>query len=334
MKRKLLTYIIIILIVSVAAIYFYFKEKSYEYEYEIDKFTIIEKYDVDNNYYTYEVKGENKYNFNISGEYSTERGLITILKEKDNCLEVDGSLKFYEICKNDSIYEFKYEIEETNIKEEYNNIKIYDYFDYNFLIWNYSEFIKVSEDNNDIIDLLDKDVYNPSLILNLGNELFIPNYDEEYYFSSYFLIDFETGKTSKKDMTSEINFDLTYTKYEDDKLTIYDNKNNKEFDITLKNGDIKTRNKITYSNNELNNMDLNIFTDYYSVEDNKLKYKIDEYEIWLNDLEVNSIIYQKENDVIFLIKNKLYHFNPNKGVTLLLESKEWEFNNNNIIFVN
>ncbi len=335
MIKKVLTVIIIILLMSVAVIYFYYKEKSYEYEYKIDEFTIVEKYDVDKSYYIYNIEGKETYKFNINENYIPGKKHITKITESNNCLEIKGSLEFYVICKTDEelTYSFNYVMKNQKHEDSFDNIKIYDTNSYSFLLWNYKNFIRINDEDIEEINIFEDDIYNPSLIVNLGQKLFIPNYDEEYYFSSYYTIDFKSGDINEIKIASEINFDFAYTNYEDGILNIYDKKNNKEFIITIKNGEIKTKNQIEYSNNELESKYPNLNTSFYSIVNNNLQYKIGDYKIILDDINIDKIIYQQNNEVVFLSATKLYHFSLSKGITLLLENPEWEFNNENLIYI-
>lgn len=58
------------------------------------------------------------------------------------------------------------------------------------MLWNYKVFMKQNYDKVENISILNKDEYNNSLMYQIDNKIFFPDYDQDYLFKeiSIFLI--------------------------------------------------------------------------------------------------------------------------------------------------
>ncbi len=337
MSKKLISFILVLISLFIIFIYFYNKENNYVAEYWLEDFYILESYNKDNKLYTFNIN-DDQYEFKISGEYTNKRELVDSIKEYNNqegysCLELKGKLEFYNICYNeDNEYIFDNNVIIDKKIEEYNNIDIYNTIDKTFLIWNYNKFSYINE-KFQTIELFEKDVYNPSKFIVLDKYLFIPDYENNYSFNKYYLIDFKTGDIEEKTLKTDINLDIEYTNYDNETLSIYDDKINKEYDLDINKNTLKTKNNVEYSSKDLEEISFNEYN-YFYLDNNKLIYEIDELNILITILDVDKIIYQNKTEVIFLVDSKLYYFDIyTSEIILLLENKEWEFNNNNLIYI-
>ncbi len=332
MKLKLVVFIIMLLTVFVIFIYFYNKESNYLYNYEVKEYEISEEYDTKTQKYYFLLKNNDiEYHMEVNGEYSNARGLVEDIKEfedeKNPCITISGQLEFYIVCKDVEKQYFFHELKDDKIIEEYNGIDIYNYPNKNFLIWNYKGFYYINEEKQTEINLLKNDKYLPNLNLIVDGKLFMPNYDDLYYFDKYYLIDFQNGKYSEHELNKEISLDSKYMSYEDNILRLYDDLLGKAYDITVGTEEVKTINGIDYENQADSNNKL-----YYQ-EDDLIYYKYKNKKIYINYNEVTEILYQKEEEVIFLSSGKVFLFNPSTGLKLLFESEQWKFNYNEIFYI-
>ncbi len=332
MNKKLIILLSFIVLLFIVFIFIYNKESSYEYKYEVYKYQILEQFDADKQMYTFEISDNNtNYQVVLNSEPINERELITNIKEVNNsCIEIIGKLEFYSVCSNGKDTYFNYEIIDSDIKKTYELIDVYNTLDKKFLIWNYDGFIYINDNKFEELNLFDKDTYTPQLFINVGDKLFVPDYSEKYYFSKFYLINYETGKYEDTVFNSEISFDSNFISYENDVLRIYDNKNTKAYDLNIANGDVKTINGINYEESDYINSNN---TNYYNIKNNVLYFSYKEIKILLDDILIDDIIYQNNDEVVFISESKLYYFSFYNELTLLMENKEWQFNHLNLIHI-
>ncbi len=331
MNKKLVVLIAIVFLVFFIFLYFYYKENSYTYEYKLDGISIIENYNKDTKLFSFEINdNKNIYELELNGEYSNKRGIITSIENFENnemsCIKINGDLNFYPICTNEGNYYFSHEEKDIDVKKTYKDINIYNVNDKYYFIWNYNGFIYINDQEETTIDLFKSDTYLPTSNIKLNDELFVPNYDEKYYFDSYYILDFKTGEHKEYKLSTELSFDLVYINYENGILKLYDDETSKAYDIDIESGDVTTNNGVKY------NTYTNEF-ETYSIIDGYINYKKDKIDIVLDVDSVSKIIYQNNDEVIFLVDNKLYSFKIHEGLKLLLESSEWEFNTNNKLYI-
>lgn len=328
-NRKLVSFVIVLISLFMVFLFLYNKEFDYNYEYEIDEYKITESYIVEDGVFKFTINDE--YEFFIDGEYSVNRGLIENLYIEDECLYLDGKLNFYTMCIEEDNYYFLNMTTENTLSNTFENFKVYDLVGFSYFLWDYDGFIYISNDKTEKIMIFENDVYSPNLIKQVGDYLFIPNYDDEYYFSSYYLVDMENASVKQIELDTEINFDITYLSSTDTTLNIYDKKNEKVYTIKLSNGNQETKHGITYSETELESYSNT--NKYFSIENNYLKYELNTYSIFLKDYEIDDIIYEDINSVIFLEDDELFYYSLGVKFVKIMEYSEWEFNYNNLIFV-
>lgn len=328
-KKKIIFFIVSIIILILITTILSKLEINYNYNYKIDNIHIEETFNKDLGIYTYNIN--NIYTFNIYGEYSTKRGMATDVTIEDNCIYLNGNLDFYNYCQEDKKNYFIISAYNSKLIDTLNNIDLYNVVDNAYYIWDYDGFLYIKNNKVVKIDIFENEVYSPSLIKQIGDNLFIPNYDESYYFSSYILLDMNTATYKTINLKTDINFDIAYLSTTDDSVNIYDKKNQKVFSIKLSSGLQDIKQGISYSENQLNEF-LNK-NNYFHIDDNVLTYKIDDFEISIENFYVNKIIYEDKKSVIFLSKDNVYYYEVGKNIEKILSYKELEFNYNNLIFV-
>lgn len=328
-NKKLVIFIGLFISLFLIFIFLYNLEFNYEYEYEINEYIILESYDKDTSYYSFVV---DDYNINILGNYSTKRGLITDVSIDDNCINIVGTLDFYPICIVEDNYYFSNVEYIENYTESYENLMMYDLNELSYFIWDYNGFIYLTEEISKKIEIFETEVYYPTLIKQIDNYLFIPNYDENYYFSSYILLDMEKGTYKEIEIDSEINFDFEYISYDEKYVTVYDKKNEKVYKIKYSNGDTEKKLGITYTDVELSNIIFNEY-EYFSIDNEYLLYSLSDYNVYLSDYLVDDILFETSESVIFLSNGDLYYFELGSSINKVISYSEWKFNYENQIFI-
>lgn len=345
--KKLRNLIIFLILIFVIFLFFLNFKHSYTLKYKINDIDVTEKYHKKEKYYSFLISYEDKdYEVISFDKYTSKRKLIRDIKvnklDENTCLSFESSkISLYDVCSNED--NFYYPHEETTFKENsnYKNIKIDNLNNNTFFLWNYHEFIYLSNKKTTSIKLFDKDVYNLNLIYQHDKYLLVPNYNENYKFTKIYLLNKENGKTKDLKLRYDVYFDSYFLGDYKDKVYLYDYKNELEYYFDLKKYDIyKTKYQImnngkweNVTNQKLKNNKLeftqdNIFK--YTLKDDKL-YANDKYLV--TNLSVNKIIKTENLDVYYISKDTLYHFNPLNGETPLLKYSEWEFNNSNMIFI-
>ena len=228
-------------------------------------------------------------------------------------------------------------------KDNYNNIKINTLNNNIFLLWDYKEFVYLNKDKYTTIKLFNKDVYNLNLIYQTNKYLLVPNYNENYQFTKLNIINAETTKVKEVKLRYELYFDSYFLGDYKNKVYLYDSKNELEYYMDLKKNDIyKTTYKINNngkwentSNQKLKNNKMSFVKDKiinYVLDNNKLYVELTNNYLVTNK-KVDKIIKIDELNVFYISKDTLYQFNPYDGEIPLLKYSEWEFNNNNMIFI-
>lgn len=343
--KKVVIFIIILLIIFSAFAIFQNIPKNYSYNYEIDKFNIVEKYDKDKKIYSFNVKSKDKeYNYSIESKYYTQRGLITKIKATGNCIEVKlKKINDFSICKDGDNYYTKYYDNEYNTKKisNYENIDIYDLNDDHYLIWNYNYFIGISDDKKEKISLFNDDYIKLNVITKYQNKLVIADYNEEYIFQKFYIIDPIKMKTDTIKLDIPIYLNSYFMGEYKDYLYLFDIQKKQEYKIDLDEGIVYRNKPEVLKNGQMedssvikltNNQELFTYKESfnYILENNKLYYETPSGKIAITNMNVDKIISQEGKEAYFLNQDTLYYVNLNKEIKKLLSYSEWQFNNSNI----
>ena len=237
---------------------------------------------------------------------------------------------------------FKYK-KTDRMDKTYNKINLKYLNNNNFLFYNYRGFNFISDNKQKEIKLFNKDIYNLNLIYQFKNFLFTPNYNDDYFFSSAYIININNGKVEKMFFDYEISFDSVFLGDHKNRIYLLDRKNQKEYKINIKKKEIELTNFLILKDNKLEKTTYkriikdNLTFDKdninsYIIRDNILYKIIDNIKIKISNKEVTKIVKETTEDVYYLSGEKLYMFNNMYGEVLLIENFEWNFNNTNMIY--
>jgi len=362
-KLKVLVFQLTIIFLFILFFLFLLFPKNYSKNYNIKDIVVSETYNKKQKsyYFTFKYK-DITLDFLLESRYTNHRSLINdieILEDNDNfCLIPKSSkLNLIPICYQDNTIihykeasenlkeQFSSYLKNTSLKDTYNDIEIYNR-DYTYLIWNYDGFYYINKDNKQKIDIFDKELYTVNLIDYTKDYLIIADYDSNYTFNRIYTITFKDGKLKKYNFDDSIYFDSYFLGYKDNKTYLVDNKESKIYEINAKNGKVeKAKNQILKNNSweSVNiktlinkNVKFTYASNYeYTLENNTiyLNYKDKDIKTLISK-DVKNIVRIKNKDIFYLKEDDLYHFNPEVGEELLLTFFEWNFNYENIIYVN
>jgi len=234
---------------------------------------------------------------------------------------------------------------EENISKEINGIKIYNLLNKKYLLWNYDSFVYLNDQIHKDINLFEKEFYKLELVLKMNNNLIIADYNDEYQFEQFFIIDANKGNVKDLKLKNEIYFDSYFLGYNKDSVYIVDRKNKQQYEINIKKRIQKKSNSKIYKNNKWENISINkLINKNYSFEneqnlifflENKNLYSkynnTLEYVLLVNN--VDKIVFINNMDVYYLKEDSLYNYNMYKGETKLMEYSEWLFNNDKMIYI-
>lgn len=370
MKKKVVNYRLIALQLILVLLFclfliFLFLPKSYTRKYKIDEVEVFEAYNKKDKryYFTFKIDGKNL-DYLSEVKYSKSRKLISkidiIKDENDNfCLIPKGKkIDFKPLCmeNGNSIYYAlvneklkegisKYLKQENKLIETWNDYEIYSK-DYIYLLWNYDGFYYINKDTKKKIKILDKEMYSINGVGYTEDYLVVPDYTSDYTFNNYYTIDFKNGNLKKQKIDRNVYFDSYFIGYEKNKAYIVDNKETVMYEFDAKKGKIeiikaKVLNKGSWENANIKTLlnkkeEFSYKTNYnYTFSDNRiyLNYKNSEIKK-LIACDVTSVVRIKDKDIYYLKDNTLYHFNEDTGEEKLLTHFEWNFNTNNMIYIN
>lgn len=373
LKKSAIIILLLIILIIIALILFIislFNSKSYSLEYSINDYNISENYDDKTKSYYYEITlNKIKYNFISEKDYTKEKKLIKDINkyEYDNyiCLTITSDyIDTMPLCSKDkeliSFFlvpeELQNELKDyqkTPIIEDikYDNYQIYNK-DNNIFIWSYKGFNYLHNGKVEFIKLFDKDIYDIPLATKINNYIVVPDYTQNYNFNKLFIINTDTLEVSEWSIKYDISYDSYILGTHDKSIYLVDKKNNSEYELVphkKKMRLIASNNKkgITYEKDSEVSISLNKLTTsnqtftyltnyHYIIEDNTLYmyYNNSSYKIKLSNLKIKTIIYSNKDNVYYLVDNTLYKYNIKDGEQKLVNYSEWEFNYQNLIFIN
>ena len=360
MKKIKKQYKLIILLIILLIIIVFIRNipKDYSQKYHFNDILIIEKYQKETSEYTFSLEYNNKkYIFVIEAKPLKTKQLIEDVKifNKENitCLQpIIKELSTYPLCSNESEI-ISYDLSSTKYVYNYKKIQAYDKpcaYDINtlngknLLIYNYKGFSYISNRKNKDINLFTNDVYTINIIYQMQEYILIADYNSEHYFKKLYVINMKNGSVSEIETEQEISFDSIFLGDYNKKVYLLDKKEKKEYIInparkTLRETNfkiLKNQKLIDTTYNEIvtNNLkfDNNKNQDYI-IENNTLYEIHDNIKIKISDKFVDKIIKVDGRTVYYLSGEYLYFYNHYYGNVLLMKNFEWNFNNNNMIFI-
>ena len=361
--NKIKVFQITLVLIFLLFLIFLLKAKNYTKTYTINDIEIKEEYNKKTKAYYFTFKyQDHTLDTLFTSSYKQNRKFIEdikVLKDDDNnfCLVPKGqTFNFYPVCLQNNEPAF-YNNVSKDIKSSldsnlfpnnklittYNDIEIYNN-NYHYYIWNYNGFYYLNNIENTKIKIFEKELYTINLIGYTKNYLVIADFDSNYTFNNFYTLELKNGKLKKYELDRDIYFDSYYPGFIKNKLYIIDNKEPAMYEFNAKNGKLEKISSKIYQNGKwhkknIKNLIANktMFQEYsnynYLLENNNLYLN---YHTKLNTLvskNVKSIIKISNEDIFYLKDDKLYHFNPTKGEELLLSYFEWNFNYNNMIYL-
>ena len=366
-RRRLALLLIIILIIALV-LFFLFRRKDYTVTYSVNDYEITESYHKEEDYYSFIIKkGETErfaivYNQHFSSkknidqitEYQTEtESCITISSNKVRieplCTKEETQISYHLV--SDEMKEklgVTSETKEDTILTTYNNINVYHYRNHNYYIWNYRGFYHINENTTENIQLFDKDIYNPTLITQVNDTLVIPDYNTDYYFDKVILLDMNTGRTTTWTLETSIYFDSAVLGVYLGDLYIIDKHEKTEWQLNIakqkqervgteqKGGKIYdhewtnvTMNRLLYQENTFKGTTIL----EYNIKEDGLYAIFDNHQMKIRESAPSKILSNTDNTVYYLVNDNVYSYNKEEGEKLLLNYFEWNFNSENVIFI-
>ena len=366
-RRRLALLLIIILIIALV-LFFLFRRKDYTVTYSVNDYEITESYHKEEDYYSFIIKkGETErfaivYNQHFSSkknidqitEYQTEtESCITISSNKVRieplCTKEETQISYHLV--SDEMEEklgVTSETKEDTILTTYNNINVYHYRNHNYYIWNYRGFYHINENTTENIQLFDKDIYNPTLITQVNDILVIPDYNADYYFDKVILLDMNTGRTTTWTLETSIYFDSAVLGVYQGDLYIIDKHEKTEWQLNIakqkqervgteqKGGKIYdhewtnvTMNRLLYQENTFKGTTIL----EYNIKEDGLYAIFDNHQMKIRESAPSKILSNTDNTVYYLVNDNVYSYNKEEGEKLLLNYFEWNFNSENVIFI-
>ena len=367
-QRRRLALLLIIILIIAPVLFFLFQRKDYTVTYSVNDYEITESYHKEEDYYSFIIKkGETEhfaivYNQHFSSkknidqitEYQTEtESCITISSNKVRieplCTKEETQISYHLV--SDEMKEklgVTSETKEDTILTTYNNINVYHYRNHNYYIWNYRGFYHINENTTENIQLFDKDIYNPTLITQVNDTLVIPDYNADYYFDKVILLDMNTGRTTTWTLETSIYFDSAVLGVYQGELYIIDKHEKTEWQLNIakqkqervgteqKGGKIYdhewtnvTMNRLLYQENTFKGTTIL----EYNIKEDGLYAIFDNHQMKIRESAPSKILSNTDNTVYYLVNDNVYSYNKEEGEKLLLNYFEWNFNSENVIFI-
>jgi hypothetical protein len=369
-QRRRRIALIIILFILLLALYLIFRARDYEKKYQIKDYEIVEKFNKKKKIYFYQITKEDYlWEFIVEHKYINKRKLLTDiewLETTDTICIIPKSeqLTTYPQCQKDS-ENLSFHLVSEEMKEKlgdswflslnstpltYEKIDIKNIDDYTYYIWNYKGFYRVNKNQQQTIQLFDKDIYDISSVATVNDFLVIPDYNEAYYFNKFYLLDKKSAKTSTWEFKDSLYFDGYYLGKYKNSLFYIDRKTKIEWEIDPKKkrmrkiGTEYKEGKI-FQNNDWQKISVTklINEPQYFTNDEIYRYEINNglYLIFKNsqikkkitNRDVKEVIARIEDKVYYIAGHTLYYYSDITGEVEVMSYFEWNFNYKNMIFI-
>lgn len=367
MKKQAI--LLILLFLFGLFLYFYLSPRSYVSHYLVNDYKITEKYET--NYYFEITKDNHNYKYLLNTKYRPSRDLITKIdtyqNNNDECIYINikdektnplcyrgDQLIDFRLINDESFAKFiqnKYQSDNQEVNKNLDNIIIHNYDNSIYAVWNYHSLIYINNEINDEIDLFTNDQYENRLTVRINDLLFIPNYNQQYFFDEVIIVNLNTGIKEKWDLKKSINYESNILGTIGNDLYLIDEKEGKEYrinpsartitDITTEEGFGSIYNqgkwqevKIANIINKKLRFIYNSRCDYY-IKKEQLYYK-EEYtknNYLISLLQSPKIISINDCQVYYLVEDVLYTYYPQVGEVKLLSNYDWNFTADNKVFI-
>lgn len=388
--KKIIILILVLLLLQL--VLFIFKTK-HDINYVIvsndEKIKINEVYK--NNNYLFNIEYKNtKFTFSYDNKFSKSKKVIKdiLVYEKDDLVCIYPILKnnkFYNIIcsKDNNIYHYNYFKDEltdftaylqekgyfnsswinNEVKKNMGNVILY-YENINkntyIYVWKYNGFYTFNNKKQQMLDIFKNDIYVNNLGVKVGKYYVLPDYDEKYKFSKFYIINMTNNRVKTLKLDKKITNDYYNNGIFDNKLYLFDVDNLIQYRLNPKKNKIEkisTTEAFYYDGEELSKRPL------YDFKENKLIFSLEKIdvpftykEIFVNDNNYyyldddnNFIYYNKlfdnkmvlfnikdinniklvNNNLYFINEDSLYSFNINEGIKKLVKYSELYYNSTN-----
>ena len=190
------------------------------------------------------------------------------------------------------------------------------------------------------------DVYNLSLIYKFANYLLVPNYEQNYLFDKLYVINTDKASISTINLRFDIYFNSYFLGNDENKVYIYDLREDQEFYIDLKKEEIYTSKNIILNNGNWESISKQTFQKEKPTFSNEeplevvlqdsslyLQTLYSQNKVLLTNRKVSELVEVSGLDIYYIADAILYKYNPYEGETALLEYSEWNFNHQNMVFI-
>lgn len=385
-KKIFILSILLLILIILCIVILKFDNTTYKINVDGKSMTIEERHYNDSCYITID-SGDKIYPFRVYDNFNRNKLVSKIYFYVDSSIEcvlpiINDKVYVDMMCyKEDILYDYNSIIGENKDLDDYiNTIKQYDlskfknenihYENIGTVKYNlYDEFNKISAlstynglvINGREVKIFEKDVYSNKISTFVNNYYIIADYEKNYSFNYFYIVNLYTKEISKLKSRNEISYDSYIQGIVDNKVYLYDKDNEVQYEIdveTSKINIISSNNYIKYYNNKkwekisklkankevyfnYDTLD-NIFTDYdyvketnnyyYLFKKNGISYKL--YRVDKNNIDVYKYILEtpvtsivfKDNFLYYVYKNKLYYYSDNDGLKVIYENAELEFN--------
>jgi len=390
MKKKikvLILLFLLLILITICKRILTFDNINYKLNIDGNKIKVKEIVNKDN--YYIEIKTDkNIYPFRIYNDLNNKRKVVkdVYLYEDKNieCILPVINNKLYTdiMCnKDDTIYDYHYLIGENDSLDKYvESIKLYNINDYknniidtkNIGTVKYNMFNNFKNTvaittykgliiNDEEINIFNNDIYTNKLSAFIDNYYVIADYEKNYSFNFFYVINLETKKINKLEFKEDISYDSYIQGIVDNKIYLYDKDNEIQYEIDIKENKIaiiSSNDYIKYYTNEkwekMNKTKANkeiyfdyetldndftsydyvkdIYNYYYLFKKDGISYKL--YRVDKGNIDVykyiidvpTTNIYFSNNYLYYVYKDKLFYYSDRVGFKTVLENSELEFN--------
>lgn len=357
-KIKPAGYILIVLIILLLTLIVI--PKNHESHYKVNDFNVKEVFNNKSKRYNISITKDDKtYEYNFDSK-NTGKKIIKAIEDVSNddnsCIIIDIKDKErLPICK-DIDYHLVNGIDFSQYKKSFNDnanivdkTYVFNTLGKTYFVWNYNNFSSISDKDITKIDLFNSDYYNISIATTINEYLVVANYDELYNFKELILINMKNKSKEIWQLNHEISFESYVLGTIDNYIYIVDKKNKTEYRLDIKRREMKvvgteSNGGITYNNGKMEDVTMyrlinsEVEFDYgydqkYMIENDKLYLKTENTKSLVSNNKISKIIYQNNNYVYYLVEDILYYHSVIDGEVKVMKNFEWNFNNNNVIFI-
>ena len=391
MKYLLKVFLCLLIVFLLLKLIIHLLDDGHKVTYTTGNFKISENYDAKDNTYVFEIK-HNKFHltFDIIADYNKASNIITKINyKKVNNYECilpifkDNKILTDMMCKKDDVVYFAHDLNDSQINEYAKSMQKYGYDKNNYLDktkkTSLSSTIAVYQDNilenhylalesykglnlynsgNMAVNLFDNDVYKKPLSLFTDKYYVVADYNNEYNFKIFKVVNIINGTEKEIRSYDEISFDSIIQGTVDGEIYLFDKEAKAQYKINIENETVEkvsTGNTFKYYDGKWQEMSLSDalnekkFANYkanikgyakadkigkyyyvYQKENNQyLVYKTynkkSSQKIYLfTTTDFNSVIYIDK--YIYFRNGNFFYYWSNLGKKKVLENKELEFN--------